>query len=116
MDLTDEAGLRRRGGRWESLEDGELITRLRGRGSSIGYLCATITLTLSSGREITFCGNDAVATSTEPFDFTVPDGGLLNDLTFGGAILLSIGVAPGSARGANHVHVWSRDEPWGLAS
>ena len=42
--------------------------------------------------------------------------GTRTDLEYVDPELRLVGVAPGSARGANHVHVWSRDEPWGLAS
>ena len=46
----------------------------------------------------------------------VDPSGTRTDLEYVDPELRLVGVAPGSARGANHVHVWSRDEPWGLAS
>ena len=57
---------------------------------------------------------DAVA-RLAPLELFDPSG-TRTDLEYVDPELRLVGVAPGSARGANHVHVWSRDEPWGLAS
>ena len=69
MALGDDAGLLRREGRWEGLRPGERITRVSGAASTIGYLAAKVSLSLSSGRSITFSGVDADSTSAAPFDF-----------------------------------------------
>ena len=55
---------------------------------------------------------DAVA-RLAPLELFDPSGTRV-DLEYVDPELRLVGVAPGSARGANHVHVFSRDEPGGL--
>lgn len=55
---------------------------------------------------------DAVA-RLAPLELFDPSGTRV-DLEYVDPELRLAGVAPGSVRGANHVHVFSRDEPWGL--
>ena len=52
MDVTDDAGLLRRGGVWHDAAPGERLVGLRGRHSTMGYLCGSVTLLLSSGRQV----------------------------------------------------------------
>ena len=71
MTLTDDAGFSQRGGVWHSLHSDERVVAVSGRLSTMGYLCGSITLGLSSGREIGFVGENAsvtVATRTTAYE------------------------------------------------
>ena len=59
MTLSDDAGLARRGGRWHALQPGERLIGVKGRHSTMGYLCGEVVLHLSAGRSIEFKGDNA---------------------------------------------------------
>ena len=81
MNLMDDAGLLRRGGKVEFLQPGERIVAVRGHHSSMGYLCGGITLVLSSRRTIAFVGENANVFGA-PFEFAVPSDDELADVRF----------------------------------
>ena len=88
IELGDDAALARRGGRWERLEPGEAIVAVRGRGSTMGYLCAEIVLCLSSGRELTFAG--CVDESQPRIEARAPDGEVIVGLEFDDGDLIGV--------------------------
>lgn len=81
MNLMDDHGLLRRGGKVEFLQPGERIVAVRGHHSSMGYLCGGITLLLSSNRTIAFVGENANVFGA-PFEFAVPPDDELSDVRF----------------------------------
>eukprot|EP00967_Tisochrysis_lutea_P150938 scaffold292800_cov30-Tisochrysis_lutea.AAC.1 len=71
--LFDEASLVRRGGTWHELYKDETIARVSGSASQapgIKFLAGRIVLTLTSGREISFRGNDDAMCAGESFEFS----------------------------------------------
>ena len=52
MDLADDGGMARRGGVWRAAEPTERVVQVAGRASTMGYLCGSVTLLLSSGRQV----------------------------------------------------------------
>ena len=88
VELSDDAALARRGGRWERLEAGEAIVAVRGRGSTMGYLCAEIVLCLSSGRELSFAG--CVDDSQPRIEASAPDGEAIVGLEFDDGDLVGV--------------------------
>ena len=88
MDLTDESGLLRRGGRWEALEvgeniaEGEVIVGVSGRSSRIGFLCGSVELKLNSGRSISFVGGNANAFGEGSFNQDAPPPGCIGCVHF----------------------------------
>lgn len=79
--------------------------------------CGAVKHSLHPDRKLTSDASDIVDAVARivPLELFDPSG-TRTDLEYVDPELRLVGVAPGSARGANHVHVWSRDEPWGLAS
>ena len=78
MALSDDAGLARRGGVWYDVRPGEKLVMVTGRDSSMGYLCGSVTLQLSSGRAISVAGE--------------------NPSVFGGAFTHAVPEQPASSR------------------
>lgn len=58
MPLSDDAGMARRGGVWYDVRPGERLVSVTGHDSSMGYLCGSVTLQLSSGRAISVAGEN----------------------------------------------------------
>ena len=81
MDLTDTGGLARRGGTWHAAEAGERLVAVKGRHSTMGYLCGEIQLVLSSGRTLPINGENADVFGAS-FEYTVPPLDELADIRF----------------------------------
>lgn len=81
MDLTDDAGLARRGGAWHEAEAGERLVAVRGRHSAMGYLCGEVHLVLSSGRTLPIVGENASVFGAS-FEYAVPPLDELADILF----------------------------------
>jgi hypothetical protein len=79
--LRDDAALVRRGGSWHAVSLGERVARVTGAQSTMGYLCGSVVIHLSSGRLITMQGNNpSVFGST--FDWAVPSDAHLAEVVF----------------------------------
>ena len=81
MDLKDDAGLTRREGVMREVPTGERVVAVRGHASTMGYLCGSLTLMLSSGKEIACIGENANVFGAA-FEYVVPEGDELADITF----------------------------------
>ena len=88
LDLSDDDGLARRGGRWERIAPSERIVAIEGRASKMGFLCARVALRLSSGREIVFSG--CVDDDQPLFDARAPDGEAITGLEFDDGQLVGV--------------------------
>jgi hypothetical protein len=98
MDLTDDAGLVRRGGVWEALAPHEAVVGVKGVVAPMGYLCAEIVLKLSSGRELRIAGTH-VGANDERFEAAAPEGEAIVGLFFGDGMLIGVETAAWAGEG-----------------
>ncbi len=77
----DDAAVSARGGKWQPVRDGERIVGISGNHSTMGYLCGSITLELTSGRRIDFLGENT-SVFGERFRHAVPAGEAAADVRF----------------------------------
>ena len=105
IDLSDDEALRRRDGRWHPpMGADERIVGVRGRQSSMGYLCGSLTLLLSTAphappREVQVVGENS-SVYGEAFEFTVPDDDDFADLRFADGRCLGLVLRSDAARAA----------------
>jgi len=82
IDLNNDSGSLERGADILELQPGESIRAVRGRHSTMGYLCGEVALLLSSGRQISFVGDNA-SVFGGAFEFAAPPNEDIVDVRFG---------------------------------